>query len=89
MKNRALLLGIVGISLTASYAAIAGVQVSVGWNPFGYWGPSPPVVYAPPRYYAPPAVYYGRGHWGDQRDARGHHDDHGRSSEHNGGDGRH
>jgi hypothetical protein len=85
MKNRILLLGVVGIGLTASYAAFAGVQVSVALNPFGYWGPPPPVVYAPPRYYAPPAVYYGRGHWGDHHDARGH-DDHGRSHD---GDGRH
>ena len=60
MKNRILLLGIAGLTL-ASSAAYADVQVSVGWNPFGYWGPPPPVVYAPPRYYAPPAVYQGRG----------------------------
>jgi hypothetical protein len=84
MKNRILLLGIAGT--LASAAAFADVQVSVGLNPFGYWGPPPPVVYAPPRYYAPPAVYYGRGHWGD---ARGHHDDHGRSAHHDGGEGRH
>jgi hypothetical protein len=85
MKHRILLLGIAGISL-ASAAAFADIQVSV--NPFGYWGPSPPIVYAPPRYYAPPAVYAGRGHWGE-RDYRGHRDDHGRSDHHDGGDGRH
>jgi len=86
MNNRILLLGIAGITL-ASAAAFADIQVSI--NPFGYWGPPPTVVYAPPRYYAPPAVYYGHGHWGDQRDARGHHDDHGRSEHHDGGEGRH
>jgi hypothetical protein len=88
MKNRILLLGIAGLTL-ASSAAYADVQVSVGLNPFGYWGAPPPVVYAPPRYYAPPAVYYGHGHWGDQRDSRGRHDDRGRSDHHEGGDGRH
>jgi hypothetical protein len=88
MKNRILLLGIAGLTL-ASSAAYADVQVSVGWNPFGYWGPPPPVVYAPPRYYAPPAVYQGRGHWGDERDSRWRHDDRGRSDHHDRGDGRH
>ena len=75
MKNSILLLGIAGMTL-ASAAAFADIQVSV--NPFGYWGPPPPVVYAPPRYYAPPAVYYGRGHWGDRREGRGHGRDHDR-----------
>ncbi|HWX81537.1 MAG TPA: hypothetical protein VNZ02_15650 [Steroidobacteraceae bacterium] len=91
MQNRIriLSLGVVALTLTG-VAAFADVQVSVGWNPFSWWGPPPPpVVYAPPRYYAPPAVYYGHSHWGDQRDSRGHHDDHGRSEQNNGGEGRH
>jgi len=69
MQNRIriLSLGVVALTLTG-VAAFADVQVSVGWNPFSWWGPPPPpVVYAPPRYYAPPAVYYGHSHWGDQR----------------------
>ena len=85
MKKLILLPGVVALTL-ASAAAFADVQVSVGFNPYGYWGPPPPVVYAPPRYYAPPAVYYGHGHWGDQYYARGHHDDRGRSEHHDGGD---
>jgi hypothetical protein len=87
MKNRILLLGIAGLTL-ASSAAYAEVHVAVDLNPFGYWGSPPPVVYAPPRYYAPPAVYYGQGHWGDQRDSRRHQNDHGRSGHHDGDDGR-
>ena len=85
MKHRILSLGIVALTLAGS-AAYAGVEVSI--NPFGWWGPPPPVVYAPPRYNAPPAVYYGRGHWGDHRDARGHQD-RGRSEHHVAGDHRH
>jgi hypothetical protein len=83
MKHRILSLGAVALTLAGS-AAYAGVQVSVGWNPFGWWGPAPPVVYAPPRYYAPPAVYYGRGHWGDHHESRG--SDGGHAEHHDGGD---
>ena len=73
MKNRILSLGLVALALTASSAAYAG-HVSVDINPFGWWGPPPPVVYVGPRYYGPPAVYYGRGHYGDRRDWRGRYD---------------
>jgi hypothetical protein len=85
MKHRILSLGIVALTL-AGAAAYAGVEVSI--NPFGWWGPPPPVVYAPPRYYAPPAVYYGRGHWGDHGNSRGQQN-RGRSEHHDGGDRRH
>jgi hypothetical protein len=83
MKHRILSLGIVALTLAGS-AAYAGVQVAVGWNPFGWWGPAP-VVYAPRRYYAPPGVYYGRGHWGGRDDSRGHQD-RGRTEHHDGAD---
>jgi hypothetical protein len=73
MKNRILSLGIVAL-LTASSAAYAAAHINVDINPFGWWGPPPPVVYAPPRYYAPPAVYYGRGHWGERHGSRGRDD---------------
>jgi hypothetical protein len=79
MKNRILSLGMVALALSASSAAYASAHVDVVLNPFG-WGVAPPVVYEPPRYYAPPTVYYGRGHWGDRGDSRGHdrgHDDRG------------
>ena len=80
MKNRILSLGLVAFTLTASSAAYADVHVSVAVNPFGWWAPAPPVVYEPPPYYpAPPVVYYGRGHWGDHHDSRGHR---GRSEHH-------
>ncbi|MDB6085233.1 MAG: putative transrane protein [Gammaproteobacteria bacterium] len=79
-------LGIVALTLAASSAAFADVHINVGINPFG-WGAPPPVVYAPPRYYGPPpVVYYGRGHWGDRRDGRGH--DRGRSDHQDRGGGR-
>ena len=87
MKNRILSLGMVGLTLTAS-AAYADTRVRVDVNPFGFWGPPPPVVYEPPRYYAPPTVYYGRGHWGDRHDDRRRHDDRGRSDYHDRDDGR-
>ena len=74
MKNRILSLGFAALALTASSAAFAAAHVSVVVNPFGFWAPPPPVVYAPPRYYAPPAVYYGRGHWGERHDSRRYHD---------------
>jgi hypothetical protein len=75
MNNRILSLAMLGLALTASYAARADVHVAVGINPFGWWAPAPPVVYAPPVYYAtPPVVYYGRGHWGDNRGRNDHHD---------------
>jgi hypothetical protein len=86
MKNRILSLGLVGLTLAASATAYADARVRVDVNPFGFWGPPPPVVYEPPRYYAPPAVYYGRGHWGDRHDDRGRHD-RGRADHHD--DGRH
>jgi hypothetical protein len=88
MKNRILSLGLVGLALTASAAAYADARVRVDINPFGYWGPPPPVVYEPPRYYAPPTVYYGRGHWGEHRDYRGRHDDRGRWDHHDRDEGR-
>ncbi|HME37945.1 MAG TPA: hypothetical protein VKG63_03195 [Steroidobacteraceae bacterium] len=83
MRNRILFLGAAALALTASSAAFADVHISI--DPFGYWGPPPPVVYEPPRYYAPPVVYYGRNHWGD-RDSRGHYNNRGRSEHHEGGD---
>jgi hypothetical protein len=73
MKNRILSLGMVAL-LAASSAAYADGHVSVVIDPFGSWGPPPPVVYSPPRYYAPPTVYYGRGNWGGYRESRGHYD---------------
>jgi hypothetical protein len=88
MKYRILSLGVVALTLAGS-AALAGVQVSVDWDPFGWWEPPPPVVDAPPRYHAPPAVYYGRGHWGDRRDTRAHHDDRGRPQQQHGVEGQH
>jgi hypothetical protein len=90
MKNRILSLGMVALALTASSAAYADVHVVVGVNPFGWWVPAPPVVYAPPAYYAsPPVVYYGRGQWGDRRDWRGSRSDRGRNEHHDQGDRRH
>jgi len=86
MKNRILSLGLVGLTLAASASAYADASVRVDINPFGFWGPPPPVVYEPPRYYAPPTVYYGRGHWGDRHD-RGRHD-RGRWDHHDRDDGR-
>jgi hypothetical protein len=74
MKNAILSLGMAALTLTASSAALASAHVNVDINPFGSWGPAPPVVYESPRYYAPPGVYYGHGHWGDRHDARGRHD---------------
>jgi hypothetical protein len=71
MKNRILSLSLAALALTASSAAYAGAHVSVVLNPFGFWGPPPPVVYAPPRYDAPPGVYYGRGHWGERHYSHG------------------
>ena len=65
------------LALTASTAALARVDVSVGIAPFGY--PAPPVVYQPVPaydYYAPPVVYFGGGYWG------GDHDRHYRGHEH-------
>jgi hypothetical protein len=76
MKNRITSLGIVALALTASSVAYAG-HVSVEINPFGFWGPPPPVVYVAPRYSAPPAVYYGRGHYGDRHDYSHRRDDRG------------
>jgi hypothetical protein len=84
MKKTILSLGMAAIALTASSAALAGAHVNVDINPFGWWGPPPPVVYESPRYYAPPGVYYGHGHWGDRHERErhdyrghsGHHDDH-------------
>jgi hypothetical protein len=70
MKKHILALGVAALALTASSAAFAG-HVVVEVNPFG-WGAPPPVVYASPRYDAPPGVYYGRGHWGERHDSRGH-----------------
>jgi hypothetical protein len=89
MKHRILSLSVIALAMTAGSVAFADAHISVAINPFGWWGPPPPVVYAPPRYYAPPVVYYGHDHWGDHRDARGHHDDRGHSEHHDGGDGRH
>jgi hypothetical protein len=89
MKHRILSLSVIALALAAGSVAYADAHISVELNPFGWWGPPPPVVYAPPRYYAPPAVYYGHGHWGDHRDSRGRHDDRGRFEHHDGGDGRH
>lgn len=89
MKDRILSLGIVALALAASSAAYADVHVNVDLNPFGWWGPPPPVVYTPPRYYAPPPVYYGHGHWGDQRDSRGRQPARGGSEHHNEGNDRH
>jgi hypothetical protein len=73
MKNRILSVGLAALSLAASAAAYADAHVRVDLNPFGFWGPAPPVVYEPPRYYAPPAVYVGRGHYGEHHD-RGRYD---------------
>jgi hypothetical protein len=90
MKLRILSLGMVAIALMASATAFADVHLNVDINPFG-WGAPPPVVYESPRYHAPPPVVYsGRGHWGDNRQGRGHDDkNRGRSSEHHDtGDGR-
>ena len=62
------------ISLLATSHAVAGVQLNLDLNPFGWGPPPPPVVYEPPRYYAPPpVVYYGRGYWADH-DWRRHDD---------------
>jgi hypothetical protein len=84
MKNRILSLGLAALALTASAAAYADPHVRVDINPFGLWGPAPPVVYQPPGYYAPPAVYVGGGHWGDRHDDRGRRDNRGRSDHHDG-----
>jgi hypothetical protein len=73
MNNRIRSLGLAALALTASTAASAAAHINVDINPFG-WGAPPPVVYAPRPYYAPPGVYYGRGHWGDRHDTRGHND---------------
>jgi hypothetical protein len=90
MESRIRSLGIVALTLMASSAAYANVHVVVAVNPIGWWAPAPPVVYQPPAYYAaPPVVYYGRGHWGDHHDSRGHHPDHGGNGHHDEGDRRH
>ena len=86
MNIRIRSLGIIPLTMAASFAAHADGHLSININPFG-WGEPPPVVYESPRYYAPPpVVYYGRGHWGDHRDWRGRHDDRGRSEHHDEGD---
>jgi hypothetical protein len=74
MRNRILTLGLVALTFAAISAAFADGHVNVVVDPFGWWGQPPPVVYSPPRYYAPPTVYYGRGHWGGDRDSREHYD---------------
>ena len=80
MKIRIRSLGIVVLALIASATAYADVHLNVNLNPFG-WGAPPPVVYESPRYRAPPPVVYsGRGHWGDNREARERNDR--RPSEH-------
>ena len=85
--------------LIATSAAHAGGSIVVNIDPFG-WGAPPPVVYEPPPEYAPPpVVYYGQGHWGDDRerhgrghdagrrsDDRGRSDNRGRSDSHDDGD---
>ena len=80
MNIRTQLLGIAALTMMASSAAYADVHVDV--NPFGWGAPPPVVYYESPRYYAPPPVYYGRGHWGDHREWRGHYRDRGRSYYH-------
>ena len=63
------------LALGAAPAAWAGVQVSIGINPFGLvTGPPPPVVYAPaPVYAPPPVVYVGGGLWGGPEHPRAWH----------------
>jgi hypothetical protein len=65
------------LTLGAAPAAWAGVELSVGINPFGVvTGPPPPVVYAPaPVYAPPPVVYVGGGHWGGPDHRRDWHRD--------------
>jgi hypothetical protein len=68
----ALLLG--ALALTATSAALARVDVSVGIAPFGYGYAPPPVVYEPDYgYAAPPVVYFGGGYWGGDHDRRHEH----------------
>lgn len=73
-----LIVSVVTLGFSAAPAVWAGVQVSVGINPFGVLtGPPPPVVYAPAPFYAPPpVVYVGGGHWGGPEHTRRWHRDH-------------
>ncbi len=67
--------------MIATSTAYADGHVSINIDPFG-WGAPPPVVYESPREYAsPPMVYYGQGHWGDNRHWRGRGNDGGRHND--------
>ncbi len=92
MKNLLPSIGIVGLALAAAAPALAGPQIHVDINPFGWI--APPVIYAPDRYYAPPGIVYsGGGRYGDNewqryhanRDWQEHHNDRGWREQHRGG----
>ena len=75
--NKFIVLGLAGIAAaSASFAASARVDLSIGLGLPGYVAAPPPVVYAPqPVYSQPPVVYYGADRW--HRPPPPHHWDHG------------